>query len=130
AASHKLAYISEARVQTHSSRHVVDLAFSNILFATAEVIDTLPQGADHKGTLIIIPTQGALGGTQHRLSILDEKLGAFAKLISIGTTSTSTPSTAPTTEDIDRNANLLLKALITTAKTISRRANPGGHSAP
>ena len=49
-----LSYISEIGIPTHAAGRTIDLAFSNIPFATAEVDLRLQTGADHETIRISI----------------------------------------------------------------------------
>ncbi|KAJ2900039.1 RNA-directed DNA polymerase from transposon X-element [Zalerion maritima] len=121
AATHRLAYVGEAGVQTHASGHVLDLTFSNIPFATAEIADVLHPGTDHEGILIIIPSRGPLSCEQHRLSVPDDKLEAFAGLVAMGAASAPFPSAAPTAEELDGITERLTGILSTAIKTEALR---------
>lgn len=78
---------------------MLDLTFSNVPFARAEVADALHSGADHEGILITIPSRKPLICAQHRLSVPDDKLAAFTGLVSMGVTPIPFPSTIPTPQD-------------------------------
>ncbi len=95
AATHTLAYIGEAGVPTHSAGHVLDLTFSNIPFATAEIDDALHAGADHEGIFITAPPKGMSRPPQHRIAISDQKIDAFAGLVAMGADNLAEPSAAP-----------------------------------
>lgn len=52
---HNLRYIGEIGIPTQDRGHVLDLTFSNIPSATAEVHPALHPGADHEALLVVIP---------------------------------------------------------------------------
>lgn len=51
----ELSYIGEIEIPTHAAGRTIDLAFSNIPFAAAEVDPRLQTGADHETIRILIP---------------------------------------------------------------------------
>src|SRR5438045_996211 len=109
AATHTLAYIGEAGIPTHSTGHVLDLAFSNIPFATAEIDDAIHAGVDHEGILITIPSRGVRSATQHRIAVPDGKLDAFMGIVAMGTDTLAKPSADPTDTELDTIATTISK---------------------
>ncbi|KAF4417974.1 RNA-directed DNA polymerase from transposon X-element [Fusarium acutatum] len=129
AATHRLAYIGEVGVQTHAAGHVLNLTFSNIPFARAEVADALHSGADHEGILITVPSPKPLTCVQHRLSVPEDKLEAFAGLVSMGLTPIPFPSATPTPQELDDITESLTGALTTAIQTVGRESKKQGHKA-
>lgn len=95
AATHRPAYIGEVGAATYASGHVLDLTFSNIPFATADIMDSLHPGTDHEGILITVPPQRPPICEQHRLSVPDDKLEAFTQLVTVGAASIQFPLHRP-----------------------------------
>jgi hypothetical protein len=99
---------------------VLDLTFSNVPFARAEVADALHSGADQEGILITIPSRKPLICAQHTLSVPDDKLAAFAGLVAMGVTPIPFPSTIPTPQGLDNITERLTGALTTAIKAVGR----------
>lgn len=130
AATHRLAYIGEPGVPTHAHGHVLDLTFSNIPFATAGIADALHPGADHESILTTIPAQTVISCRQHRLAVPDDKLDAFAGLVTMGVAAIPFPSKSPTTEELDTITQRVADILSLAIETVGRPADKSGHSAP
>lgn len=125
-----LSYIGEIGVPTHAAGRTIDLAFSNIPFATAEVDPRLHTGADHETIRISIPRRDQTSGTQFRYSIPDHKLQAFAGLVELGVQSLTPLPRIPTTEQLDQHTTELLGLVRRALETIGKQPAKDGRNAP
>ena len=125
-----LSYIGEIGTPTHAAGRTIDLAFSNIPFAAAEVDPRLRTGADHETIRILIPRSDQTLGTQFRYSIPDNKLEAFAGLVALGVQSLTPLLPIPTANQLDQRATEILALLRRALETIGKQPIRNGHNAP
>lgn len=129
AATHRLSFIGEVGMPIHDKGRVLDLTFSNIPYATAEIRHDLHPGADHEAIQITIPAKGDQRPNQFRLIVPDDKLEGFAGLVAMGKADIPWPSTKPTAEELDGIATHIT-SLLTTALEGVGTPRRKGHAAP
>jgi ribonuclease HI len=130
AADTGLSYIGEAGQPTHSGGHTIDLAFSNIPFATARVVDKLHPGSDHEAIVTSLSGGHRTTVEQRRPTIADDKLETFSKIVKLGTHNLPALPAYPTEDDLNTAATNLQTALMEAAKAIQTAPRQNSRNAP
>lgn len=126
--THNLAYIGQIGVATHEDGNVLDITFSNIPFATAEVNDTLHCGTDHVAILTTLPTRGEIPPDQFRLTIPYLREPLFANTVKIGSTALPTLSPDPSGPELDNLARKLAELIGTALESVGKKKRETGHN--
>jgi hypothetical protein len=111
AATHSLALISEIGTPTHNQGGTIDLAFSNIPFATAELADQLHPGADHAALLTTLPGRRRIAIDHTRPSIAEDKLETFQNLVSLAARQLQPLEDPPSTIQLDNLASKIIDTI-------------------
>jgi hypothetical protein len=77
-------FIREVGIPTQRCGHVLDLTFSNILWAQTTVRSDMHCGSDHETQVTVIPGRGDTPSPQHHYKVTEANLGKFVGLIEIG----------------------------------------------
>jgi hypothetical protein len=81
AAESGMDFIGIPGVPTHELRHVIDLTFSNVAFASSSVRTDMHCGSDHETQITVIPGRGREPLDQFHYRVPEEELGKFAGLV-------------------------------------------------
>ncbi|RYC55822.1 hypothetical protein CHU98_g10381 [Xylaria longipes] len=116
-------------VATHQDGNVLDITFSNIPFATAEVNDTLHCGTDHAAILTTLPTRGEIPPDQFRLTVPYLREPLFINAIEMGSPALPTLSPNPTGPELDTQARKLADLINTALSAVGKKKRDTGHAA-
>ncbi|KAM5342922.1 hypothetical protein ACJ41O_013888 [Fusarium nematophilum] len=130
AAKTGLTYIGEPGIPTHQAGGVLDIAFSNIPFASAKVAASLHPGADHEGIQITVPHGGMATPEQRRPALPEAGLDKFCELVAMGITSIPLPTKSNSAEELDVSAAKILAILSEALQALGREKIQGRKSAP
>jgi ribonuclease HI len=97
-------YIGEAGIPTQDAGHVLDLTFSNILFAHSTIRGDLHTGSDHETQITTIPGYGNAPAYAPRYRVSEADLGRFTGLVETGFENLTDPGQIQTCEGLDAYA--------------------------
>jgi hypothetical protein len=124
-----LQYIGEAGTSTHDKGHVLDLTFTNIPLAAAEIFPQIHPGADHEAILIVFPLTAALEERNTiRATVPDAHLERFTTLV--GLNPLQEVQQGASTADLDRAAEAILGNLDSALQALTSRRKGKQRSAP
>ena len=129
AAAHSLSFIREYARGTHDRGNTLDLAFSNVPFASSIVDDALTAPSDHSALRVTLPIGGRIRVDHHRFTVPEDKIEAFTGLVTSGLQHAPRPRTK-TPEEIDDVADFLVDTLKTAVRGAGKAPGPPGGSAP
>ncbi|KAK0369583.1 RNA-directed DNA polymerase from transposon x-element [Colletotrichum limetticola] len=132
---HNLSLISEVGVATQVCGHVLDLAFSNIPFAHAQVSPQLHPGADHEAIVAVIPlprrlqSQGEDRPQTRPPSVPDSALPRLRDLIKGGQAAMPNLDDHPTSADLDGQASHIVELFSRAIEAVGKERGRDGESA-
>jgi ribonuclease HI len=100
-------FIGEVGVPTQRCGHVLDLTFSNILWAQTTVRTDMHCGSDHETQVTVLPGRGDTPSPQHCYKVTDANLGRFVGLIEIGASALKDPWSITCKEEANAYAEAL-----------------------
>ena len=125
-----LTYTGEAGQPTHREGNTIDLAFSNVPFATTIVEDKLHLGADHEALVTTLLYSRRTKVKQRRPTVAEDRLETFNGLVRISTDSLPPLPTNATADDIDTATEALLEALAEASGAVQKEPNGKNQNAP
>jgi len=115
---------------THGARHVLDLTFSNIPFATTSVRLELHSGLDHETQVTIIPGRGVVPLEQHHFRIPETELIKFTGLVKNGVAKLQDPWSLTTTAKVDDFATAFATVFSSSIEAAGRPDRGARRAAP
>jgi hypothetical protein len=110
--------------------HILDLAFSNIPFATITVRDDMHSGSDHSTLVTIIAARGTPSLDQFHYRVPEVHLHKFAGLAELNIQGMPLPSLGQDSAQLDDCVSALSTALTNAIETAGKPERETGHSAP
>jgi hypothetical protein len=101
----------------HRARHVLDVAFSNIPFATTTVRDDMHSGSDQSTLVTIIAARGSPSLDQFHYRVPEAHLHRFAALVELNIQGIPSPSQAQDSAQLDHCVSALSAALTNVIET-------------
>lgn len=100
-------FTGEAGIPTHDAGHVLDLIFSNIVFAKTIVRPELHTGSDHATLVTTIPGHGDAPAHAPTYRVTEKNLARFIGLVEIGFQGLTDPSQVHSTPELDSLASAM-----------------------
>ncbi|RKK09713.1 hypothetical protein BFJ65_g16158 [Fusarium oxysporum f. sp. cepae] len=129
ASENGLGLLNTSDIPTNPHGNTIDLAFSNIPLAEANVEDHLATSSDHFTLSLTLPNvEPALTYPGKIRVTTDDELKRFVEIIELG--STAIPVAASSPLELDELASTLVSLLQSAAKAVGRPARKGARNAP
>ncbi|RKK12632.1 hypothetical protein BFJ66_g18258, partial [Fusarium oxysporum f. sp. cepae] len=129
ASENGLGLLNTSDIPTNPHRNTIDLAFSNIPLAEANIEDHLATSSDHFTLSLTLPNVEPAPTQPGQIQVTtDNELKRFIEIIELG--STAIPVAASSPLELDKLASTLVSLLQSAAKAAGRPARKGARNAP
>lgn len=124
-------YISVPGQPTHCAGHVLDLTFSNILFAHSAVDASMHSSSDHETIVTSVPlsTPGTPHLEQYYYRVPEASLAKFTGLVEIGVQNIPDPLATQDIGQLDKCVTLLTETIQHSVQTAGKLDRKEGRAA-
>ncbi|KAG7414943.1 hypothetical protein Forpi1262_v016789 [Fusarium oxysporum f. sp. raphani] len=129
ASENDLGLLNTSDIPTNPHGNTIDLAFSNVPLAEANVEDHLATSSDHFTLSLTLPNVEPAPTHPGKIRVTtDDELKRFVEIVELG--STAIPVVASSPLELDKLASTLVSLLQSAAKAAGRPARKGARNAP
>ncbi|KAK7592656.1 hypothetical protein V3481_007266 [Fusarium oxysporum f. sp. vasinfectum] len=129
ASENGLGLLNTSDIPTNPHGNTIDLAFSNVPLAEANVEDHLATSSDHFTLSLTLPNVEPAPTQPGKIRVTtDDELKRFVEIVELG--STAIPVAASSPLELDKLASTLVSLLQSAAKAAGRPARKGARNAP
>ncbi|KAG7423501.1 hypothetical protein Forpi1262_v015424 [Fusarium oxysporum f. sp. raphani] len=129
ASENGLGLLNTSDIPTNPHGNTIDLAFSNVPLAEANVEDHLATSSDHFTLSLTLPNVEPAPTQPGKIRVTtDDELKRFVEIVELG--STAIPVAASSPLELDKLASTLMSLLQSAAKAAGRPARKGARNAP
>ncbi|KAG7429106.1 hypothetical protein Forpi1262_v009436 [Fusarium oxysporum f. sp. raphani] len=129
ASENGLGLLNTSDIPTNPHGNTIDLAFSNVPLAEANVEDHLATSSDHFTLSLTLPNVEPAPTQPGKIrATTDDELKRFVEIVELG--STAIPVAASNPLELDKLASTLMSLLQSAAKAAGRPARKGARNAP